>query len=871
MSFKRIFAATMLVFSAVSIAFTPTAQQIEQFKKLPKSQQQALAKQYGFDLSALSKSSFSNSTDMNSNTPSVYPRQSEHSNEAEVDPMAPKEPKLKPFGYELFAGEPTSFAPNEMRSVPSDYIISSGDAITISFYGKETATHTVTVDREGRLSIPDFAPINVVGLTYSELKHLIENKIKSEAIGLNAFVSIAELRSIQVLVVGEAYRPGSYTLSPLSNVTHALFASGGPTQIASLRNIEVKRQGQTVSVLDLYDLLLRGDSSNDVTLQSGDVVFLPSVGPQVTVTGQVKRPGIFEMKQGDTAKELIHMFGGFAEDAFIENVQVNRIFNNKAKSVTSIDFSDNSADYTPRGGDEINVQAINDEIVNSVTLIGAVARPGYYEWYEGATLDSYITSLKTDLLPQADLSYAIVVREKELPGQIEVLQFVLSEALSGVPVPLERNDEVYIFSRFNSLLEEEKALENLAITAEERELQEKVKLWHLYERRQFDKKVTFDEAISKAKNPPTTTEQEEELADYTPAVFSRENLLAPVLSKLDYQASTVKQNLTINVTGQVRFPGQYPVSRDMSTIDAIRAAGGLLESAYTEFAEVTRINDKGEVLHAKSSLIKGADQYNIKLIGRDTLNILMQPNWQDSFKVSLIGEVRFPGEYVVKRGDTLIDVLNRAGGITKYADENAAIFTRESIREQEREQLSRLSDELRKDMAARSFQKSIGVNNSLSYNETDKLLRDLAKAEAVGRLVIDLPSILSRSDSLTLQKGDKLYLPGKQDSISIIGEVNYSSSHLFKAGRTIDEYISLSGGIRDRADEDKVYVIKANGEVQIPNRGSWFAVNNRVELEAGDTIVVPMDSSHMDNLTLWSTATQIFYQLGVGIAAIAAL
>ena len=247
----------------------------------------------------------------------------------------------------------------------------------------------------------------------------------------------------------------------------------------------------------------------------------------------------------------------------------------------------------------------------------------------------------------------------------------------------------------------------------------------------------------------------------------------------------------------------------------------------------------------------------------------MHPNWQDSYKVHLKGEVKFPGTYTVSRGETLQNLLARAGGLSEFAESKAAIFTRDSIKKQEQEQLSKLSNELRKDIASKSFQKSIGMNNSLGYDEMNKLLNDIANVKAIGRLVIELPSILNKQDNLVLQDGDTLYVPGKQDSVSIIGEVNYASSHLFKAGVSIDDYLALSGGVKDRANEEQIYVIKANGAVFIPKSSGWFSVNYKNELEPGDTIVVPMDASHMDNLTLWSTATQIFYQLGVGLAAIA--
>jgi protein involved in polysaccharide export with SLBB domain len=309
---------------------------------------------------------------------------------------------------------------------------------------------------------------------------------------------------------------------------------------------------------------------------------------------------------------------------------------------------------------------------------------------------------------------------------------------------------------------------------------------------------------------------------------------------------------------------------DATIQDAISASGGLLESAFTEKAELTRFTNSGDSQFNHIDLnINQESALKHPLKPKDTLNILMQPNWHEGYKVTLEGEVRFPGTYTVNRGETLQSVIKRAGGLSEYAEPKAAIFTRKSIKEQEQLQLAKLSDELRKDIASKSFQKSIGMNTSISYDEMNKLLKDLASVKAVGRLVIDLPDILAKRDTLVLQDGDALYIPGKQDSVSIIGEVNYASSHLYKAGVSIDQYLELSGGVKDRAKEDQIYVIKANGAVFIPKSSGWFSVNYQNELEPGDTIVVPMDASHMDNLTLWSTATQIFYQLGVGIAAIA--
>ncbi|MFY8298520.1 SLBB domain-containing protein [Pseudoalteromonas sp. SS15] len=864
MFFKRVFVLILMLFSSISLAFTPTQAQIEQFKKLPRAQQEALAKQYGINLSSLGNVSQQSET-------SIQAKQSVNERELEADEqkneiarLNPTEKPLQPFGYALFSGSPTTFAPPENASVPDTYVLSRGDVVNVTFYGKESASHTIKIDNEGRLSIPNFSPEQVAGLKYGEFKKLIQNKIEKEAIGLNVFVSMSQLNPMRILVVGEAYKPGSFMVSPLSTVTHALYASGGVTDIASLRNIQVKRNGKTVATLDLYDLLLDGNTEGDINLRSGDVVFIPSVGPQITVKGAVKREGVFELTQEDDQASLVKMFGGFKENAFTKNVTVRRIVDGAKSRIVSADFSNLINGFKPKAGDQLTVKEVSEVVTNSVTLIGAVVRPGSYEWYEGITVDKLFLNFRDDLLPQADFNYSIIVREKSALGEIEVVQFSLADALQNKNIALKKNDEIYVFSRFQMKQVEELALANLALTEEQKRQQEKVKLWHVFEFENFKSSIKLpDEALEEALASQNKSKKDKF------ANFSRKELLKPVLKRLEFQSSNLIKPNTFEVRGQVRFPGKYPLSSNSSVQLAIDAAGGLLESAFTEKAELTRfINTEASLFEHLQIDINDEKVLAMQLEGKDTLNVLMQPNWQDDYKVNLAGEVRFPGTYTVNRGETLYDVIERAGGLSAHAEPKAAIFTRLAIKEQEQAQLSKLSDELRREIASKSFQQSVGGGSSINYDEMSRLLNDLANVEAVGRLVIDLPDILQKEELLILQDGDSLYVPGRQDSISIIGEVNYSSSHLYKSGVSIEQYLELSGGIKDRANEEQIYVIKANGAVFIPKSSGWFSVNYHSQLEPGDTIVVPMDPSHMDNLTLWNTATQILFQLSASIAAI---
>ncbi len=891
MLFKRFLIFFLLLTTASAFAFTPSASQIEQFKKLPKAQQEALAKQYGVDLSTI--------TGKAASSPTQDEVQTIQSREEVQEPVLtdeerfkPKQDEVKPFGYDLFAGEPTTFMPSENAAVPETYLIGRGDQLKINFYGKESESYEVNVDREGRINIPNLSPVEVAGLTFGEIKELIKAKVEQEIIGVKAFVSLGQLRSMRILVLGEAHKPGSYSVSSLTTVSHALFISGGVSEIASLRNIQVKRAGKVVANFDLYDLLIKGDSRNDIILKPGDVVFIPPVGSQVAVEGLVKRPAIFELKNNERAQDLLKMAGGLKPEAYAQKAIVERFNNHNAKEILSVNFAAKEVAYTPRDGDRIRFNPVSLQYQNSISVIGAVARPGNYQWHQGKHISDVFTSVRGDLLPQADLSYALLVREINISGDIEVHQFDIAQAIvktAGHDLELQANDKLLVFSRFEEKEAEELALTNMALTEEQQAQQVKVLQWHKYQQKEFEKYIGVleeEDPFKKAQEEANLTiaqlakqrKAEEETAELAPedySVFSRFNILKPIKAKLKQQASVKQAMQLIEINGHVTYPGVYPLTVGAEVNELIAAAGGLLESAYIEQAEITRIvaGDSSKVEHIKFNLQKamlGDSSDNRVLRSKDSLNIFSIPNWQENVKVELKGEVKFPGVYTIRRGETLTNLLERAGGFSEFAEENAAIFTRESIRKQEQQQLAKLSEELRRDIAQKSFENSVG-GTSLSYEEMNKLLIDLADVEAVGRLVIDLPLIVEDKQKLVLQDGDTLYVPSKRDSISVIGEVNYSTSHLYKPGISFEDYIALSGGLKVRADDDRIYIIKANGSVKIPDSGSWFAVSDSQLLEPGDTIVVPMDAGHMDKLTLWSTATQILYQLGVAVAAISSI
>ena len=385
MKLTRLFSVVLLVsvlmpFSVLSAeqSVQPTEQQLEQFKKLPESQQKALAKKYGIDLNAL-KQNKDTGTDTDLLTPSVLPRDTGIEDEefkTDEEKYKPELDEPKPFGYELFSGDPTTFTPSENALVPNDYIVGTGDTFTINLYGKDTSNEEVEIDREGRLAIDNLEPVTVAGMEYSEVVKLIKAKVEKEMIGVQSFVSMGKARSIRVMVLGEAHLSGAYTIPALSSISHALFVSGGISEIGSLRNIQLKRAGKTIQTLDLYDLLIKGDSSDDVILKPGDVVFIPAVGKQVTVDGEVRRPAIFELKKNESAKDLITMAGGFKGAAYPQKTIVERYTGNSFKTILQIDLTDTNTNYIAKNGDKLKVPSSSEELNEAVTLLGAVTYPG---------------------------------------------------------------------------------------------------------------------------------------------------------------------------------------------------------------------------------------------------------------------------------------------------------------------------------------------------------------------------------------------------------------------------------------------------------------------------------------------------------------
>ena len=294
------------------------------------------------------------------------------------------------FGRDFFREVPSTFAPGDELGVTPDYVIGPGDEMLLRFWGPESFNGRLTVDRSGAIYVPKIGSISVAGLHFDELQRLVTTDLSRTYRNLNVSVSLGRLRSIQIYVVGEARRPGAYTVSALSTVLNALFASGGPNVQGSLRHIQVRRAGRTISEFDLYDLVLYGDKSKDVRLEQGDTIFVPAVGGQVALAGSLKHPAIYELSSETTLGELLKVAGGFSAIAVPGQVSLERIGADNVRHAVSVTLDQPGSGMPLRDGDVLFAGHISAGYERSVTIRGNLANPGRFAWHEGMRLSEII-------------------------------------------------------------------------------------------------------------------------------------------------------------------------------------------------------------------------------------------------------------------------------------------------------------------------------------------------------------------------------------------------------------------------------------------------------------------------------------------------
>ena len=540
---------------------------------------------------------------------------------------------------------------------------------------------------------------------------------------------------------------------------------------------------------------------------------------------------LYELANNENITDAVAMAGGITSSALNSQIMlVQRSTNNNLAQVVSIQLDDPKQVATRLvDGDQIKVLPLSEALTNSISIKGAIVRPGNYGWYQGLRVSDIISDIRQDLDKTADLEYSIIVREKNAQLDIEVIQFSLVDALlnkGSVADPiLSMHDQIIVFNNVST--------------------------------------TTFDQQ----KNS-----QESGVDQVT--INSRDTLLDPILDKLRSQAKEGAPVQIASISGAVKSPGQYPISGQYTIGDLIDAAGGFKDSAFLQSVELRRITEQADgnikAQYQEYDASSSSKLSSIIVQSRDNLNVRENIDWNPEDSIEISGEVKFPGTYLIRSGETINDVLQRAGGIDTLAFVDGAIFTRQTIADLESQRAKEFAQTVRRDYASSILTEE--VNNS-TFEEIFSITNQLEEFEGQGRLLIDLGGALAGDENanITLMDGDKLFIPKRANTITIVGEVRRQGSHSYQQSLDIDDYLALSAGMTKRADDTAMYIVKANGSVVLPNTSLTSFSQADARLQPGDTIVIPVNGQYKDSIPFWRDITQIIYQGTVAIAAVAAL
>ena len=724
---------------------------------------------------------------------------------------------LNIFGQSLFLNVPSTFAPVDRIPVTPDYLIGPGDELLLRAWGQIDVNYRAVVDRTGAIYLPKVGPISVAGVRYDQLNTYLKSAISRVFKNFELDVTLGRLRAVQVFVVGQVRRPGSYTVSSLSTLVNALFVSGGPSKRGSMRRILLKREGKDVTSFDLYDLIAFGDKSKDVQLLAGDVILVPPVGRLVALAGSVNVPGIYELKEHETLGELLGYAGGFTTTASGQKTFIDRIDDRQVRHTVQLDLSSTGLKTELRDGDIVRILHISPKFDNAITLRGNVAVPGRYPWREGMRVN--------DLIPSRDalVTQEFWKRQNRLAIDLESLTFK-----SRDEVEQDRQPE----------------LENRDRTAP------------------ANQSGSQNQAPDQYQYPPpsTSTGQGRGTQPDQRTQQQRDENLAARVGRIE--AQRIKEEQLKN-----------EVKRSAAEIN-------------WEYAVILRMDPQDLSTHLVpfnlGKAISGDVSQNIVLQPGDVITIFSQndmqvPAGQQTKFVRLEGEFVTAGVYQVQTGETLRQLISRIGGLTPQAYLYGAEFTRESTREDQQKRLDEYINDLE-----RSIERSAGAQRSLSGDEAvaerqtlegqRRLLDKLRQMRATGRIVLELKPTaddLNQLPNLVLEDGDRLLVPFKPATVSVIGSVYNSNAFIFKPNKTVNDYMRLSGGPTNNGDKGRSFVIRADGTTLSGHGHNGLFVNSfeQARLMPGDTIVVPEKLDKGAVLRGFKDWTQIISTFVIGAAA----
>jgi protein involved in polysaccharide export with SLBB domain len=658
----------------------------------------------------------------------------------------------KIFGAEIFNNGVIRFEPNVKVTPPANYVIGPDDEITIQIYGYQETKFNLTVSPEGDINVPNAGVVYVAGLTLAQANAKIKSKLAVSGYsnlntGLTKLkVSIGKIRTIKVTILGEVKAPGTYTLSSLSTVFNALYLSGGPNDIGSMRLIEVVRNGKVIEKLDMYDFLVKGDQRSNIYLQDQDVIRIPTYKKRISFLGEVKREGLYEVVDGESLSTLLTYAGGFTDSAYTASVKV---FTTSDSAKRIVDVAQTQlAQYFPGRAEQVVVRKLIDRYTNMITIGGAVFLPGDYELTPGMTVKQLMEKaqgLKEDAYKGRGLIHRL---KADLSKEIVAFSPAKIMDNEDADVVLQKNDKVEILAN-----------------------------------------------------------------------------------------TDLKEQPKVIVSGEVRTPGEYVFSANMTVKDLVFLANGFTDAAAPQKIEVARrvkkdkyelgdvkLADVIEVTSVEDLIVKGGE---IKLQPWDLVEIRRSPGYIPQQRITVNGEVAYSGTYVIQsKVERISDLIKRAGGLTPQAYSEGVYLTRLNKKS--------ITDKVNQ-QKIQKIQRS-AKNTSTT---TDSLINVEVQRES-DQIAINLQKVLTNpgsNDDLVLEEGDVLTVLKEKKEVSISGEVLFPTQVVFEEGKHLNFYLSRSGGTTPKAVKRRIYVLKPNGTAV--KTGKFLFFRNYPTVTPGSQIIVP--------------------------------
>jgi len=806
------------------------------------------------------------------------------------------------FGTEVFqnGSRNPQLIPMDLPAGP-DYVVGPGDGLSISLWGGVSQRLYRTVDREGRVSLPEVGPVLVTGKSLADVQENVQRLLRTQFRDVSADVSLSRLRTIRVYEVGDVANPGAYDISSLSTPLNALFAAGGPTQKGSLRIVKHYRGNQLVQTVDLYDLLLHGVNSDLEHLENGDSLLVPPVGPQVTVEGMVRRPAIYELKNEKTLAGVLELAGGMLPTAALRHIEVQRLVAHDKQTMLSVDIPESASpsevtakleSFEIRDGDRLRIFPIAPYNQDAVYLEGHVIRPGRYSYHKDLRITDLISSYK-DLLPEPATQYGEIIRLNAPDFRPSVESFNLADALanpSQAPA-LQPMDTVRIFSRYD--FENPPSVSVLGDVRNPGTFR-------------TSGQIHVSDAVHLAGGlaPDAQTEDAQvfrPLPDGKFKIFSvnlnqalsgdpMENIV--LLSRdrlLIHRATDATEPAAVYIQGDVAKPGRYPLTVNMRVADLIRVGGGLKPSADTQSADLTHFqwSDQAKFTGQHdtigiSAALAGDPKANLPLANGDVLTIRQLPGWNDlGSSIAVKGEVQHAGTFGIRPGERLSSVLMRAGGFGPEAYPYSAVLMRREVRDMETKSYMDLMQRVKSalsELKATPDPTDPDQRNAklTAVAQTETTLRQLEANAPIGRVVIHIDTDIHRWQNtptdIPVRAGDELVIPKKSDYVMVNGQVYNPTAVSYRPGKSAKWYLSQSGGYTPIADKDAVFVVRGDGSViSAKNTSGWWSGNPLdATLRPGDYVVVPEKAPKIAgrNWTNILQAAQVASSVAIAVAYI---